>query len=135
MRKRLARLDAVLESDECLDHLAGGRLGDADHARLGDRRMLHQRAFDFERADEMAGALDDVVRAADKPIIALVVAHREIAGEIPAAGEALAIALLLVEIGAHHRRPAGPQRKLAHGHGFGDLAHRPACERARRCRR
>ena len=105
-----------------LDHLAGGRIGNADHAGLGDGRMLHQRAFHFERTDEMAGALDDVVGAADEPIVALAVPHREIAGEIPAADETFAIALLFIEVGAHHRRPARPQRELAHGHRLGDFA-------------
>ena len=107
LRSASLGLDAVLERDERLDHLAGGRIRDADHARLGNGRMLHQRALDFERTDQMAGALDHVVGAADKPVIAFGVAHREIAGQVPAAGEALAVALLLVEIGAHHRRPAG----------------------------
>ena len=108
--------------------------GNADHAGLGDGRMLHQRALHLERADQMAGALDDVVRPADEPVVALVVAHREVAGEIPAADEALAVAFLLVEIGAHHRRPARAQRELAHDHRLGDLAHGPAFKRARRCR-
>ena len=78
-----------------LDHLAGGWFGNADHARLSDGLVLHQCALDLERPDQMAGALDDVIGAADEPIIALAVAHREVAGEIPAADEALLVSLPL----------------------------------------
>ena len=94
--QRLGRLKAGLQRDERLDDLARHRVGLADHAGLGDRRMFHQRAFHLERADQMAGALDDVIGAADEPVIAVRVAHREIAGQIPSADEAFAIALLLV---------------------------------------
>ena len=61
----------------------------------------------------MAGGLDHIVRAADEPEIAVAIAPREIAGEVPAAGEAGAIALLVAEIAAEHGRPAGPQRDFA----------------------
>ena len=84
LRSASRGLEAALERDEGLDHFAGGRVRNTDHARLGNRRVLHQRAFHLERADEMAGALDDIVSAADEPVIALLVAHREVAGEIPA---------------------------------------------------
>ena len=131
LAQRLARLEAVLERDERLHHLAGSRIRNADHADLGDCRMLHQRAFHLERTDEMTRALDDVVRATDKPIIALGVAHGEIAGEIPAASETFAIALFLVEITAHHRGPAGTQRQLADDHRLRDFPDLAAFARAR----
>jgi hypothetical protein len=41
--------------------------------------MLHQRAFDFERANQMAGRLDDVVGASDEPEIAVRIAFAEAA--------------------------------------------------------
>ena len=117
LAQSLARLHAILQRDEGLDHLSGSRVRDADHANLGDGGVLHERTLDFERPDEMAGALDHVVRPADEPIIAVSIFHREVAGEIPPAGEAFAIAFLFVEIGPHHRRPAWAERKLAHAHG------------------
>ena len=64
---------ARLERDERLDHLAGNRIGLADHAGLGDRRVLHQRALDLERADQVARRLDHVVRAPDEPEVAVLV--------------------------------------------------------------
>ena len=72
----VARLVAGFERDEGLDELADQRVGLADHAGLGDRGMLHQRALDLERADHVAGGLDDVVGAADEPEVAVGVALR-----------------------------------------------------------
>ena len=114
--QRLGRREAGLQRDERLDDLAGHRVGLADHAGLGDRRVLHQRALDLERPDQMAGGFDHVVGAADEPVVAFRVAHREIAGQVPGAGEAFAVALVLVQVAAHHRRPAGLQRQFALGH-------------------
>ena len=68
------------ERHERLDDLPGDRVGHADHARLGDRRVLEQRALDLERPDQVAGRLDDVVAAPDEPEVAVVVAAREVAG-------------------------------------------------------
>ena len=117
----VARLEAGPQHDERLHDLAGDRVGLADHAGLGDRRVLHQRALDLERADQVAGRLDDVVAPPDEPEVAVGVAAGEVAGEVPAAGEALAVALLLVEVAAEHRRPARPQRELALLAGVVDL--------------
>ena len=50
-------LEAGLERDERLDDLAGDRVGLADHAGLGDRRVLEQDALDLERADQVADVL------------------------------------------------------------------------------
>ena len=71
---------ARLERDERLDELARDRVGLADDARLRDGRVLHQRALDLERADQVAGRLDDVVGAADEPEVAVGVAARQVAG-------------------------------------------------------
>jgi hypothetical protein len=46
-------LIADLERDKGLDDLACHRVGLADHAGFGHCRMLHERAFDFEWADQM----------------------------------------------------------------------------------
>ena len=102
-----------LERDKRLDGVAGHLVGLADHRSLGHRGMLHQGALDLERTDEMAGRLDHVVGAADEPEVAVAVAPRQIAGQVPVADEALAVALLFPEIAAEHRRPAGLERELA----------------------
>ena len=61
------RHEPRLQRDERLDDLADHRVGLADHAGLGDGGVLHQRAFDLERADQMPGRLDHVVGAPDEP--------------------------------------------------------------------
>ena len=94
-----------LERDERLDHLADDGVRDADDAGLGHRRVLHECALDLERPDEVAGGLDDVVTAADEPVPAVGVATREVAGAVPVADERCAVALVVVQVAAHHRRP------------------------------
>ena len=74
------------------------------------RRVLHQRALDLERADQVPGRLDDVVAAADEPEPAVGVAPGQVAGEVPAAGEGLAVAGLVVEVAAHHATASGVRR-------------------------
>ena len=64
--------------------------------------MLHQGTFDLERPNQMPSALDHVVGSADEEPVAIGVAHRKIAGEIPAIREAFAVALFLMEVGPHH---------------------------------
>ena len=121
----------MLQRDERLDDLARHRLGNADHACLGHGRMLHQRTFYLERADQVTGALDHIVGTADEPVVALGVAHGEIAGQVPAADKALAVSLLFVEVGPHHRWPARAQCQLAHRHrlcNLPDLAIRGALD-------
>ncbi len=82
--QRFRGLVARLQRDEGLDDLAGHRVGLADDAGLGDRRMLHQRAFDLERADQVAGRFDHVVGPPDEPEVAVAIALRQIAGQVPA---------------------------------------------------
>ena len=69
-RRRSAR-SRRCSDDERLDELPGDRIGLADHARLGHGRVLHQRALDLERPDEVAGRLDDVVAPPDEPEVAV----------------------------------------------------------------
>src|SRR5262249_42918824 len=76
------------EHDERLHHLATHGIGTRDHRRLDDRGMLEERALDLERADAVAGRDDHVVRAADEPEVAVVVAAGAIAGQIPLAAPA-----------------------------------------------
>jgi len=59
--QRFNRLEPGLERNEGLDHFAHDRVGLSDHAGLGHGGVFHQRAFHFERADQVAGRLDDIV--------------------------------------------------------------------------
>ena len=61
----------------------------------------------------MPGRFDDIIGPADEPEVAVGILLGEIAGEIPPAREAFAIALFFVQIAAKHRRPTGPQGQLA----------------------
>ena len=55
---------------------------DADHGRLGDRRVVDQRALDLHRADAVAGHVQHVVDAAQDPEVAVLVALGAVAGEV-----------------------------------------------------
>ena len=94
-----------------------------------DCRMFHQSALDFEGSDQVAGGLDHIVRAADKPVIAVRVAPGQVAGQIPAAREALRVALRCVR-----DRPRNidgqprPQRQFSLAVRFLDhYGHAPSC--------
>ena len=66
---------------------ADDRIGLADDARLGDGRVLEQRALDLERADQVPGRLDHVIRPTDEPEVAITVALGQVAGQVPAVHE------------------------------------------------
>ena len=103
------------QSDEGLHHLPDGRVRNTDRAGLGDRRVFHQRALDLERADQVARAFDHVVDPADEPEVAVGILFREVAGQVPAVGEAFGVARFFAEVAAEDRRPARPERQLALG--------------------
>ena len=123
-QQRLALDAAGPQRDERLHDLAGHGVRHPDHRRLGDRRVLHQRALHLEGADQVSGRLDHVVRASHEPVVAVCVAAHEIARQVPACQEALAVALGLAEVGAKHRGPAGPQRELSLHARLADLQER-----------
>ena len=77
----------LAEHDEGLDDLTAIRVGHADDGALGHRRMLEERALDLERPDAVGGGEDHVVRAADEPEVALLVADGTVAGHVPAVAE------------------------------------------------
>ena len=54
--------------------------GDAAFEHVG---QLHDDAFDLERPDAVAGGLDDVVRAADIPEVAVLIPPGQVAGVVP----------------------------------------------------
>src|SRR5437773_104907 len=65
----------------------------SDDGGFQHRRMFDQRAFDFERADPVGGTLDHIVAPADEPVVAVGVAPRDVAGQIPVAAEAALVFL------------------------------------------
>ena len=57
------RRHACAENDQCLDRLTPLRVGDANHAALGDRRMLEQAVLHFNGAHVLAARDDHVLLA------------------------------------------------------------------------
>ncbi len=102
-----------LQRDEGLHDLPRSFVRHTDHGGLGHGGVFDQSAFHLKGADQVARGLDQIVRAADEPVIPVAVAHRQIAGQVPAAREAFRVALRLAQIGAHHRGPARPQGQFA----------------------
>ena len=54
----------------------------ANDRGLGDFLVIDQRAFDFHRADPMAGDIHHVVDPAEQPIVTVLVALAAVAGKI-----------------------------------------------------
>ena len=116
--------------------LSGGRVGGADHGRLGDRRVRHQRRLDLGGRDAVAGDVHDVVDAAEQP---------EVAVARPSSRRPRRSTALLVEAGpvrllvAARRRPRSPRSIAGHGCGEHEVAAAavaaPTCRRCRRRRR
>ena len=110
-------LRAFLQRDERGDRLALDLVRASDDRRLGDARMIDERALDLHRADAMSGDVDHVVDAAEQPEVAVGVALGAVAGEVDA-GAPLVPVLADVAIGiavdaAQHRRPRPRQREQA----------------------
>lgn len=87
--KLVARLIALGEDNGRLDDLSSVGMRQSGDCALEHGRMLHQRTFDLERSDAVAGALDNIVVSADEPIVAVAVAPCGVAGVIIAELEAL----------------------------------------------
>ena len=81
------------QGDETDDGLALDLIRPRNHCRFRHRRVAHQRAFDFHRAEAVAGDLNDVVHAAQHPDVAVFVALGGVAGEIDAGNLAPVFAL------------------------------------------
>ena len=67
----LARLIAAGEDDGHPDHLAAHRVGGGGDGAFEDARILQKGAFHLKGSDAVTRALDDVVVAADEPIVAV----------------------------------------------------------------
>jgi hypothetical protein len=63
--------------------LSAHRVGHSDDAGFGHGLVLHQNALDLEGTHHVAGRLDDVVGPTDEPEVAVVIASRQTAGQIP----------------------------------------------------
>ena len=99
---------AAAQRDEAADALALDLVGPADHGRLGDLGMMHQGAFDFHRAQAMAGDVQHVVHPAHDPEVAVLVAAGAVGGEVDVrhlAPVLLAIAFVVAVDRPQHRRP------------------------------
>src|SRR5262249_8340199 len=75
-----------MESEDRAGDLAGGGVGNADDADLGDGGVQREQVLDLPRADVLALADDDVLLPARDAEEALVVDGAEVAGAEPAAG-------------------------------------------------
>lgn len=70
----VVHLHAGLEDDESVDDVALDFVRESDGGGFGDGGMRNERALDFGGAETIAADLDDVVDAADDPVIAVGVA-------------------------------------------------------------
>ena len=106
--------------------ISSGRATTAASATAG---MADQRAFDFHRAEAVAGDFDHVIHAAEHPDVAVFVALRGVAREINAGNAAPVFAreAFIIAINrAQHRRPRfldGQIARLAGRHGFALQVH------------
>ena len=96
--ERRRALVALGEHDGRLDDLPADRVRRAGDRALDDGRMLEHGGFHLKRPDAVAGALDDVVVAADKPVIPLAVAPRHVARIVVSAAELFLRHLRVFEI-------------------------------------
>ena len=89
------------EDDGGLHDLASYLVGHAGDGTLYDGGMGHQRAFHLERADAVARALDDVVRTAYEPQVAVFVfpghVARVVDAVVPGFTGALGVAVVFLE--------------------------------------
>ena len=73
---------AVLERDEHRHGFALDFVGPAHGGGFGHARMADQGAFDFDRAQPVAGHVQHVVDPAHDPVVAVVVAAGVVAGQV-----------------------------------------------------
>ena len=100
-----------LRRDEDVGEDAGALdvVREADHRRLGDRRVRDQRALDLGGAQPMAGDVEHVVDAAGDPVVAVLVAAAAVAGEVEPG--------IAREVGLAEARVIAPDRPRLAGPG------------------
>jgi hypothetical protein len=79
--ERRARDIAFLEDDECRNRLALQFVQPSDDRRLGDLRMVDERALDFHRPDAVARDVNHVIHSPEHPEIAVLIALGAVTGE------------------------------------------------------
>ena len=92
-----------------LDHLAPDGVGGRRNGAFHYRRMLQEGAFHLKGPDAVAGALDDVVVAADEPVIPVGIPPGHVAGVVIRAAQLFLGHSLVFEIAGKqpHRRVVG----------------------------
>src|SRR6266702_3096120 len=98
----LAGLGARLQRHDRLDLLAEALVRDADHGRLGHRRVGIDDLFDLARVYVEPAAEDHLLLAIDDEEIALLVDVPEVSGVEPAALESLGGRLWIPPVALHH---------------------------------
>src|SRR5581483_6487482 len=97
------------ELDDRTDLLAEHRMGDADHRRFGDGRVLEEHALDLDAVDVLAAADEHVLGPVDDVDEALVVEAGDVAAVQPAVSERLGRGLGLVPVALDDVRSADPE--------------------------
>ena len=88
--RRRSRSRPSRSDDERHRHLAPPLVGAADHRHLEHRLVLVEHPLDLGAGDVLAARHDHVLEPVDDEEVAVVVAHADVAGVEPAAGERLA---------------------------------------------
>ena len=120
----VGRLLPRTEDDERLHDLAAVEVRDPDDGALGDRGMLEEGALDLERADAIRGRDDHVVRAPHEPEVAVLVALRPIARQVPVVPEDRVGLVGRLPVAGEEGRRAADQREVALDSWRADLARR-----------
>src|SRR5712691_9605806 len=111
--QRIPRRVAGTQDDEGLHDLAAYRVGARHHGRLEDGGVLEERALDLEGPDAIASGDDDVVRAADEPEIAVLVALGAVARQVPLTAAAGTGLLGVLPVPAKEGRRLSAQGEIA----------------------
>jgi hypothetical protein len=77
----------VAQQHERVDALALHRVREAHDRSLGDRFVAHERALDLGGPEPVPAHVDDVVDAAEEPVVAVLVHARAVAGEVAMPGK------------------------------------------------
>ena len=89
--KLVTALMTLFQYQKGLGDLTFVRIGETDHTRLRNRRVLFQGLFHFGGADTVAGTLDHVVFAGDKANVAVFSHEHRVSHLVPANDHALAL--------------------------------------------
>src|SRR5207249_2543407 len=101
------------QGDERLHDLAPDWVGARHHGRLEDSGVLEERALDLEGPDTIARGDDDVVRAADEPEIAVLVALGAVARQVPLTAAAVTRLLGVLPVFAKEGRRRTTEGEIA----------------------